>query len=198
LDRTSSSFDRSARSAHPRARRGGAVHPARFTSGQLLWAKPARSRDRVTAKQARCRPWHWASSTDARSQPRWLGSEALGLDVVARSSERANCSLGCPAAVGCSRLSAGNTHGSLLVDRHCGWSRPCRPWTVNPSRKLRRFESFTCHHVRERASDLRKRGSEALFIYLWGVSKRRRFGDPQSFPSQACDLRKRVNRIGWR
>ena len=147
MDRTSSPFDRSVGSAHPRAHRGGAVHLERFTSGQLLWAKPARSRGRVTAKQARCRPWHWASSTDARSQPRWLGSEALGLDVVARSSERANCSLGCPAAVGCSRLSAGNTHGSLLVDRHCGWSRPCRPWTVNPSRKLRRFESFTYHHV---------------------------------------------------
>jgi hypothetical protein len=30
--------------------------------------------------------------------------------------------------------------------------------------------------VRERASDLRKRGSEALFIYLVGVSKRCCFG----------------------
>jgi hypothetical protein len=50
--------------------------------------------------------------------------------------------------------------------------------------------------VRERASDLRKRGSEALFIYLVGVWKRRRFGGPQDFGSQACDLRKRVNGIG--
>jgi hypothetical protein len=48
------------------------------------------------------------------------------------------------------------------------------------------------------ASDLRKRGSEALFVYLVGVSKRRRFGGPQGFGSQACDLRKRANRIGWR
>src|SRR5665811_250191 len=44
-------------------------------------------------------------------------------------------------------------------------------WTVNPSRELRRFESFTCHHVRERASDLRKRGRRPLLIYLVGVSK---------------------------
>ena len=122
----------------------------------------------------------------------------MGLDVVARSSERANCSLGCPAVVGCSRLSVGNTHGSVLVDRHRRCSPACRSWTVNPSRKLRRFESFTCHHVLERASDLRKRGSEVLVVYPVGVSKRHRFGGPQSFGSQACDLRKRANLIGWR
>src|ERR1019366_2402402 len=88
--------------------------------------------------------------------------------------------------------------GSCLRVRRFGWSRACGRWSVNPSRKLRRFESFTCHHVPERASELRKRGSEALIIYLVGVSKRCRFGDPQSFGSQACELRKRVVRIGWR
>src|ERR1039458_8059063 len=86
----------------------------------------------------------------------------------------------------------------LLPVRRFRWSRACNPGTVNPSRKLRRFESFTCHHVPERASELRKRGSEALVIYLVGVSRRCRFGDPQSFGSQACELRKRVVRIGWR
>ena len=40
--------------------------------------------------------------------------------------------------------------------------------------------------------DLRKRVSEALFIYLVGVSKRRCFGDLQYFGSQACDLHKRI------
>jgi hypothetical protein len=35
--------------------------------------------------------------------------------------------------------------------------------SVNPSRKLRRFESFTCHPVHERAPDQRKRRSQALF-----------------------------------
>jgi len=47
------------------------------------------------------------------------------------------------------RLFVGNTHGSCCGDRHFCWSWPCRPWSVNPSRKLRRFESFTCHHVLE-------------------------------------------------
>ncbi len=38
---------------------------------------------------------------------------------------------------------------------------PSGQWkrTVNPSRELRRFESFTCHPVHRRASDQRKRGS---------------------------------------
>ena len=29
------------------------------------------------------------------------------------------------------------------------WSARRADWTINPSRKLRRFESFTCHHVRK-------------------------------------------------
>src|SRR6478735_4212597 len=41
---------------------------------------------------------------------------------------------------------------------------PSGQWkrTVNPSRELRRFESFTCHHVHRRAPDQRKRRSGAL------------------------------------
>jgi hypothetical protein len=102
---------------------------------------------------------------------------------------------------GCSRLWSGicgECARKLLAPMRFGWSEGCRPWSVNPSRKLRRFESFTCHRVRERASDLRKRGSEALVVYPMGVSKRRLFGDPHGFGSQACDLRKCVNLIGWR
>ena len=37
-------------------------------------------------------------------------------------------------------------------------------WTVNPSRKLRRFESFTCHPVHKRAPDQRKRRFGAFFV----------------------------------
>ena len=55
--------------------------------------------------------------------------------------------------------------------RRFRWSQPCRPRTVNPSRELRRFESFTCHRVRERASDQRKRRSGAFLPYPVGVSK---------------------------
>ena len=71
----------------------------------------------------------------------------------------------------------------LLLVRRFRWSQACSLGTVNPSRKLRRFESFTCHHVLGRASELRKRGSEAHFVYPMGVSKRRRFDGPQSFGS---------------
>jgi hypothetical protein len=78
---------------------------------------------------------------------------------------------GCPAVAGRCRVSVGNTHVSFGVGRHFCWSQPCRPRTVNPSRELRRFESFTCHRVRERASDQRKRQSEALLIYPARVSK---------------------------
>jgi len=83
---------------------------------------------------------------------------------------------------GCSRWSSANcgehARKSLRV-RGLRWSWSCSLGTVDPSRKLRRFESFTCHHVLERASDdLRKRGSEALFVYLAGVSKWHCFGDP--------------------
>jgi hypothetical protein len=35
----------------------------------------------------------------------------------------------------------------LLWVRRFRWSQACSLGTVNPSRKLRRFESFTCHHV---------------------------------------------------
>jgi hypothetical protein len=52
--------------------------------------------------------------------------------------------------------------------------------------------------VPERAFDLRKRRLEALLVYPMGVSKRCRFGSPQSFGSQVCDLRKRVQRTGLR
>src|SRR5450756_1265291 len=59
----------------------------------------------------------------------------------------------------CGRLRSaicGEYARKLLWDRRFRWSACCRPCTVNPSRKLRRFESFTCHHVRERASDVMK------------------------------------------
>ncbi len=46
-----------------------------------------------------------------------------------------------------------------VVLRRLRRSTTCPPRAVNPSRKLRRFESFTCHHVRGRALDLRKRRS---------------------------------------
>ena len=35
----------------------------------------------------------------------------------------------------------------LLLVRRFRWSQACSLGTVNPSRKLRRFESFTCLHV---------------------------------------------------
>ena len=64
-----------------------------------------------------------------------------------RGVMNAKCSMGCPVVDGSRRLSVGNTHGSLSGERRFRWSGACRPWSVNPSRKLRRFESFTCHHV---------------------------------------------------
>jgi len=51
---------------------------------------------------------------------------------------------------GCGRLRAGvcgEYARKLLQVRRFGWSHACSRGTVNPSRKLRRFESFTCHHV---------------------------------------------------
>src|SRR5690349_21187979 len=48
---------------------------------------------------------------------------------------------------------------------------PSGQWkrTVNPSRELRRFESFTCHPVLGRAFDQRKRRSGALLPSRRGV-----------------------------
>src|SRR5665647_2668304 len=109
-----------------------------------------------------------------------------------RSSKTPQILSECPVVADYHRLSVGNAHVSCRWKGRFRWSRACRPWSVNPSRKLRRFESFTCHHVPERASDLRKRGSEAFFVYLVGVSKRRCFGDLHCLGSQACDLRKRM------
>jgi len=70
--------------------------------------------------------------------------------VRARSCARREPARKCPVGTGGRRISVGNTHGSCRVDGHFRWSQPCRPRTVNPSRKLRRFESFTCHHVLKR------------------------------------------------
>src|SRR5476649_2228777 len=100
------------------------------------------------------------------------------------------CHVGCPCGV------RGESAAVVLSGRHAfgfllglppdgpGWWFSCYPsirttagcpsgqweWTVNPSRELRRFESFTCHRVRERASDQRKRRSEALGTYTGGGS----------------------------
>jgi hypothetical protein len=105
---------------------------------------------------------HRQALRDARYPPR--SSLAPTADAVP--------AVGKPVRVsGCGRLSVGNTHGSLSGERRFRWSQLCRLWTVYPSRELRRFESFTCHRVRERASDQRKRRSEAFPIYPVGVFK---------------------------
>src|ERR1039458_3759101 len=65
----------------------------------------------------------------------------------------------CPAGYGCRRLTSvvcREYARKFVGDRHRRWSRACGRWSVNPSRKLRRFESFTCHHVCEKASDVMK------------------------------------------
>ena len=51
---------------------------------------------------------------------------------------------------GCGRLRSGicgECARKLLRVKRFRCSQQCSPGTVNPSRKLRRFESFTCHHV---------------------------------------------------
>src|SRR5450759_3802030 len=105
---------------------------------------------------------------------RYTGRRSQGIDSghsYLRSSKTPQVLSGCPVVADYHRLFVGNAHVSCRWKGRFRWSARCRPWSVNPSRKLRRFESFTCHHVRERASELRKRGSEALLTYLVGVFK---------------------------
>jgi hypothetical protein len=100
---------------------------------------------------------------------------------------------------GCGRLwpaVCGECARKPLWVRRFRWSQACSLGTVNPSRKLRRFESFTCHRVRERASDLRKRG-QRLSSHTWrGYPNCPCFGGHQVRRPQACDLRKRGRRTG--
>ena len=59
---------------------------------------------------------------------------------------------------GCRRESVAYSRRSSPVSREpAGWAGGIRR-SVNPSRKLRRLECFTCHPVHERPPDLRKRG----------------------------------------
>ena len=101
-----------------------------------------------------------AGKAGRRPRPLWTRERGLPPDLIHDAVAEAWGSMssrdarherelltGCPAVVGCSRLSVGNTRGSCWGDRHSRWSQACRRWTVNPWRKLRRFESFTCHHV---------------------------------------------------
>ena len=74
---------------------------------------------------------------------------------MARSSER-ELRAGCLVVAG-GRLSAGNAHRSCWGERCFCWSEVRLRWSVDPSRKLRRFESFTrqqsinvSHRVRNR------------------------------------------------
>ena len=130
---------------------------------------------------------------------RYTGRRSQGIDSghsYLRSSKTPQVLSGCPVVADYHRLSVGNAHVSCRARKRLGWSARCRPWSVNPSRELRRFESFTCHRVRERASDLRKRGRRPSFYTWWGYRKRPRFGGHQVLVPRACDLRKRVNRIG--
>ena len=112
---------------------------------------------------------------------------------------KANCSLGCPAVVGCSRRSGGNTHGSLLADRHCRCSRACRRWSVNPSRKLRRFESFTGHHVIRGSARNSAQLAECHLGHLRfspglnSAGSSRKFSAPPGLPKLALSCRRSSN-----
>ena len=76
----------------------------------------------------------------------------------------------CPVVVGCGRVSVGNAHVSCRWKGRFRWSRACRSWSVNPSRKLRRFESFTCHHVLKGPLTCGNAGREPFHIPGWGLS----------------------------
>jgi hypothetical protein len=77
---------------------------------------------------------------------------------------------------GCSRWSSaicGEYARKLLRVGRLRSSRSCGLGTVNPSRKLRRSESFTCHNVLRGPPDSPKRRSRGPFVYLVAVSKPR-------------------------
>ena len=57
------------------------------------------------------------------------------------------------AIIGCRRLCrvwAPRIRPELVLQSEFGLVRALRVADCNPSRKLRRFESFTCHHLRKR------------------------------------------------
>ena len=127
-------------------------------------ATPQVSPSSVSVRQCQNR-WHCSEFGRWRTVANVLPRSG-GLRVIDRRSVRLRS-----VVVGCRRVSVGNAHVSCRWKGRFRWSRACRRWSVNPSRKLRRFESFTCHHVRERAFDQRKRGRRPSFLYLVGVSK---------------------------
>jgi hypothetical protein len=124
-----------------------------------------------------------------------ISSSASSLGVVKTGGGRERDVLF--GASGCGRLSVGNTHGSCWGTRHSRWSQACRPWSVNPSRKLRRFESFTWHHVLERADQWKRLGGDP-FIYLVGVSMLAWLSRSHGVRPQVCDLHKRGRADGRR
>jgi hypothetical protein len=124
-----------------------------------------------------------------------ISSSASSLGVVKTGGGRERDVLF--GASGCGRLSVGNTHGSCWGTRHSRWSQACRPWSVNPSRKLRRFESFTWHHVLERADQWKRLGGDP-FIYLVGVSMPAWLSRSHGVRPQVCDLHKRGRADGRR
>src|ERR1035437_4165533 len=75
-----------------------------------------------------------------------------------RGDERPACTSWCHHTVNtdCELVSGGGRWSSAIcgayarkfrLDGQYCWSHACRRWSVDPSRELRRFESFTCHHV---------------------------------------------------
>src|SRR5450631_3014457 len=57
----------------------------------------------------------------------------------------------------------------LLWVRRLRWSQACNLGTINPSRKLRRFESFTCHHVLKGPLTCGNAGQGPSSCTRWGI-----------------------------
>ena len=57
----------------------------------------------------------------------------------------------------------------LLREKRFRWSQVWSLGTVNPSRKLRRFESFTCHHVLDKLLTSGNVGQGLIYIPDRGI-----------------------------
>src|SRR5450631_2648713 len=57
----------------------------------------------------------------------------------------------------------------LLWVRRLRWSQACNLGTINPSRKLRRFESFTCQHVLKGPLTCGNAGQGPSSCTRWGI-----------------------------
>jgi len=146
--RSAASRRRSVRASRPDPHMALFTEAARPTTMLYVLSMPRRQRSRETKRQYF--PPCGTLVAPSIAFDGWLRSRIRRGRQILPSFATTVGAFARPEVSGWPRLTSavcGEYARKLLRVRRFRWSQACSLGTVNPSRKLRTFESFTCHHV---------------------------------------------------